>query len=174
MANQPLFLLFFVLTACASSGSGLVLPHRLAAFSQNGVSVEIALQQDASQKTFLAATFTAESGYHLYSKDLPREGIYGEGRPTLLELVPQSQMRSIGELTANKNAEVASMGTDALMVYPEGPVTLQLQVSLPAGTGWFDDQVSVTYMSCSRTTCRPPVVGKILRVHLPRMEVLQP
>ena len=161
------------LSACASSVPGFVSPQRLAMFSQNSVSVEIALQQDASRKTFLIATFTPIRGDHLYSKDIPRGGIYGEGRPTLVELTPQSGMRAIGALTASVYDEVSSMGMDALLVYPAGPVTLRLQVSLPVGRGFYNDQVSVTYEACSQTTCKTPVIGKIVRVHLPRTGQIQ-
>ena len=76
-------------------------------------------------------------------------------------------MHSIGELTASAEAEVSDMGTDALLVYPAGPVTLRLQVSLPPGAGWYDDKVSITYMACSQSTCRPPVIGKQISVRVP-------
>lgn len=165
--------LTLILSGCASSAPGFVSPQRLAAFNQNSVSVEIALQQDTSHRTFLIATFTPVAGDHLYSKDIPRGGIYGEGRPTLLELTPQSGMRTTGALSANVNDEVSSMGMDALLVYPAGPVILKLPVSLPAGHGWYDDQVRVTYESCSQTTCKTPVIGKIVRVHIPKQGQLQ-
>ena len=157
------FLLF--LTACTSPiHARFASPYQLAAFSQNYVSVKVFLQQDSQQKTFLLATFTPEDGYHLYSKDIPRQGVYGEGRPTLLELGPQSQMHTIGELTASAQDEVSNMGTDALLVYPAGTVTLSLEVDLPQATGWYDDQLSLTYMACSQSTCRPPVIGKLVTV----------
>ena len=82
-------------------------------------------------------------------------------------------MRVVGALTANVNDEVSSMGMDALLVYPAGPVTLKLPVSLPAGRGWYTDQVSVTYESCSQATCKTPVVGKLVRVLIPRQGQLQ-
>jgi uncharacterized lipoprotein YajG len=66
------------LTACAAPrNTRLVTPYHLAAFNQNYVSVDINLQQDSSQMIFLSATFTPDKGYHLYSKDIPREGVYG-------------------------------------------------------------------------------------------------
>ena len=136
-----LFGLMFVLTACAFPRNGrIVLPFRLARFSQNNVSVDITLSQDSDQNNSLSASFTPKKGYHLYSKDIPRNGILGEGRSTLLELAPQSQMRSIGKFTANLNDEISNMGMDTLLVYPAGPVILQLQVTLPPGTGWYDEQ----------------------------------
>jgi len=174
LKNLYLFGLALSLSACVSPSSGFVSPHRLAAFNQNSVSVTIALEQDASRTIFLVATFTPLSGDHLYSKDIPRDGVYGEGRPTLLELTPQSSMRAIGTLTASVADEVSSMGVDALLVYPSGPVTLRLPVSLPAGMGWYNDQVSVTYMACNQTACKPPVIGKVVRVNIPRMGQLHP
>ena len=164
-----------LLTACAAPIHGrTVAPYQLAVFSQNYVSVKVFLQKDSDEKSFLAATFTPESGYHLYSKDIPREGVYGEGRPTLLELIPGSHMHSSGELTASAEAEVSDMGTDALLVYPAGPVTLRLQVSLPPGVGWYDDKVSITYMACSQSTCRTPVIGIQIPVRVPGAEEQYP
>jgi hypothetical protein len=166
--------LALILSACVSSPAGFVSPHRLVAFNQNSVSVAIALLRDADGKTFLAATFTPASGDHLYGKDIPRQGLEGVGRPTRLELTPQSGLRASAGLTASLADESPSTGPAALRVYPPGPVTLWLPVSLPAGRGWYDDQVSVTYMACSETTCKAPVIGKIVRVHLPREGELQP
>ena len=161
------------LSGCVPSAPRFVSPQHLAAFSQNSVSVEITLQQDSFHRIFLIATFTPIAGDHLYSKDIPRTGIYGEGRPTLVELTPRSALRVVGALTANVNDEVSSMGMDALLIYPAGPVTLKLPVSLPAGRGWYTDQVSVTYESCSQATCKTPVVGKLVRVLIPRQGQLQ-
>ena len=164
-----------LLTACTTVINGrFASPYKLAAFSQNYVSVKVFLEEDKQQKTFLLATFTPEKGYHLYSKDIPRQGVSGEGRPTLLEPGPQSQMHPIGELTASAQDEVAGMGTDALLVYPAGPVTLRLEVRLPTGTGWHEDQISVTYMACSQSTCRPPVIGKLVAVKVPGSAGTQP
>ena len=168
------FSLALLLSACVSPTAGFVSPQRLAAFSQNSVSVAITLQQDVSGNLYLAATFTPASGDHLYSKDIPRDGINGLGRPTLLEIPPQSGLRVTGGLKASVDDETASTGPAELKVYPPGPVTLRLPVRLPTGQGWYDDQVSVTYMACSQTTCKAPVIGKIVRVHLPRKGQLQP
>lgn len=163
------------LTACAAPrNTRLVTPYPLAAFNQNYVSVDIFLELDPSQKIFLCAKFTPDKGYHLYSKDIPREGVFGQGRPTLLELTPQSQIRSIGEMTASVPDEVSSMGTDALLVYPAGPVTLRFPVTLPPGTGWYDELLSVTYEACSQTTCLTPVIGRLVQVRVPGNKDFQP
>lgn len=83
-------------------------------------------------------------------------------------------MHSDGILTASPEDEVTNMGMDGLLVYPAGPVTLRLQVSLPEGSGWYDDQVSVTYEACSQTTCLTPVIGKLVAVQVPGSEGVQP
>jgi hypothetical protein len=173
-----IFALIVFLTICTSCtarpGGQVTWPLHLANFSQNYVSVELSLEQDGSQKTFLVATFTPENGYHLYSKNIPRDGIYGQGRPTLLELTLKSEMIPVGDLIASAIEEVSNMGPDTLLVYPAGPVTLKLQVNLPAGTGLHDDVVSVTYEACSQTACRTPVIGKVLNVRVPGRQDAQP
>jgi hypothetical protein len=167
------FLLF--LAACGSSadpstGSGQRLgpasPYPLASFSENKVTVEIALEIDESGQAWLSARFTPEEGYHLYSKDIPPGGVDGLGRPTLLELIPGSRLESAGTLSESVGA-VQDEGPDGLLVYPAGPVTLRLPVILPEGTGWFDEQVSVTYMACAEGVCLPPVTGKLVPVRVP-------
>src|SRR5215216_8117281 len=63
----------------------------LSAFTENGVHVDIALEQDANGAFLLASTYTpVDAHVHLYSADLPRDGLNGAGRPTLLELPAQS------------------------------------------------------------------------------------
>jgi hypothetical protein len=162
------FCVIFILASCAprlrlSPAS----PLPLAAFTGNGVAVSIALEQDASGRVFLAATFTpTEAGFHLYNKDLPANGINGLGRPTRLELVPASRMQAAGDLTVSLPAGQEE-DLEEFMTYPEGPVTLRLAVILPAGDGWMEDQVSVTFMACSENACHPPIVGKIVSVRVP-------
>lgn len=164
-----LFVLLF-LTACGSQPDLKPdSPLPLASFTESDVTVDIALEQDASGQVYLAATFTPEEGEHLYSKDIPLTGVDGLGRPTLLELVPGSKLEAAGELTESVSA-LELDGSPGLLVYPEGPVTLRLAVTLPEGEGWFDEQVSVTYMACSGGTCCPPVVGKLVPVRVPGSE----
>jgi hypothetical protein len=167
MMKFALVCLLFLSGCVTQPTDQLASPYPLAAFSQNYVSVTVILQKDAQQNTYLLATFTPENGYHLYSKDLPRKGIYGEGRPTLLELVPESRIQAIGGLTTNAQVEVSDMGPDTLLVYPAGPLTLQQQIRLPPGSGWFYEQLSLTYESCSQSTCRTPVVGRLVPVRVP-------
>jgi hypothetical protein len=147
-------------------------PLSLASFSENGVSVTIFLEQDASGQAILAATFSPlEAGYHLYSMNLPPEGVNGIGRPTLLELIPGSQIQAKGELTTDI-LEIILEGAEGLMVYPEGPVTLRMAILLPGGNEWVDENISVTYMACSSISCRPPVIDKLTAIRIPGSDML--
>jgi hypothetical protein len=163
--------LFILLAACDSHLSlkpGTPLP--LAISTENGVTVKISLVQDSTGQVFLAATFTPlQPGYHLYSKDL---ALAGEGRPTLLELPPDSRIKSVGDVIESESSEVSSMGSDALLVYPAGPVTLSLPIKLPQGRGWVQEQVSITYEACSDMTCLPPVMGKLIPTHIPEADLV--
>lgn len=163
-------LLLLLLAGC---GPGLGLhpwpdtPLELASFTENGVGVRLRLERQAGGQDVLVATFTpVDSGCHLYSKDLPRQGIDGLGRPTLLELVPGSQLQVVGGLSESLPADQGE-GPEGLLVYPPGPISLSMPVLLPEGEGWFEDQVSVTYMTCSDGTCTTPTIGKIIPVLVP-------
>ena len=129
--------------------------------------MQIVLEIDAAGQAWLAATCTPQGdGGHLYSMDTPRDGVNGLGRPTLLELVPGSQIQAAGPLTASAEPQPVA-GEEDLFAYPVGPVTLRLPVILPPGTEWVDEQVSITYMACSGFSCSPPVQGKIVAVRVP-------
>ena len=170
-----ILLLTFLLVACGSRPDlAPDSPLPLASFTENGVSVDIALEMDGSVSIYLAATFTPEAGWHLYAMDIPGEGVDGLGRPTLLELTPASKMQAIGELMESVESEPMPDEPETLRIYPEGSVTLRLPVALPDGDGWVDDQVSISYMACSGFACRPPVVGKIIPVHVPGADSILP
>jgi hypothetical protein len=160
-------LLFIVFLS--SCGSNIRLkadtPLALASSTENGVTVKIALVKNSAGQVFLAATFTPQlSGFHLYSKSLPLDG---EGRPTLLEIPSSSTLKAVGDSIESAYSEVSSMGSDALLVYPAGPITLSLPVQLPDGKGWAQEQVSITYEACSDMTCLTPVVGKLIQIRVP-------
>jgi hypothetical protein len=144
----------------------------LTSFSENSVDVSLQLERDADGNVFLAATFTPAPDHHLYSKDLPRDGVDGLGRPTLLELTPNSAMTALGPLEASVAAldEVSEVAT--LSVYPPGPVTLRLAISLPPGDAWVDEEISLTFMACSAQGCKPPVEGRIVTVRVPGADAI--
>ncbi len=165
-------LLLLVLPAC--SRGGLMNPLPLGTASQNHVLVEISLERDSDGTTWLTATFTPDDpGLHLYSKDLPRQGSNGLGRPTLLELPDSSWLAAMGEMTESVQADGIS-GIEQVPVYPAGPVTLRLPVRLPPGKGWFDQEVFVTYMACREGACMPPVENKPIAIRIPGEEEYHP
>ncbi len=141
-------------------------------FTQNGVTVEVHLEGDEQQGLVLVATYTPlQHGYHLYSKDLPRTGINGVGRPTLLEISPSDNgaLSAAGDLAESVAAEpeIIEGFDEPFMVYPEGPVTLRLPVSRPPGIApGATTALAFTYMACSGGNCLAPVVGKIVSVDL--------
>jgi hypothetical protein len=151
------------LVSCTSASSERI---SLASFIENYVEVSIYLERSSEGKHSLSAAFTPPQGYHLYSKDIPLNGVGGLGRPTLLELSSNSAMRAKGTLIEDVKAIVPPFEPKELLVYPAGTVTLRLPVELPPGNGWIDDEVSVTYMACSASLCKPPVVGKIVSVQI--------
>jgi hypothetical protein len=162
-----------LLTACGSKpdlhpGSMLF----LTSFTKNSVTVALDLVIDADGQAWLSATFTpSDPLFHVYSIEIPRDGVDGLGRPTLLELGPDSQMTATGPLTAS----VAATDTDidGLPTYPPGPVTLRLPVTLPPGDGWVKENISVTYMACGSGLCLPPVIDAIVPFRVPGADSIQ-
>ena len=146
----------------------------LASFTANYVEVSINLERSSEGKYFLSATFTPPEGYHLYSKDIPLTGIDGVGRPTLLRLTTTSALTARGAIMENRRAQTPDFEPKELLVYPVGAVKLSLPVELPPGNDWIDDEVSVTYMACSASLCKPPVVEKIVAIRVPGADMLDP
>src|SRR5207245_1471032 len=101
----------------------------LTRFAEHDVSVEIALERSRSGTTWIVGTYTpSRATLHLYGKDLPKSGIHGVARPTLLELVSSASIRPAGPLVADQptiELQVAALGL-TFPVYPEGAVTLRL------------------------------------------------
>ena len=145
----------------------------LASFTENYVDVSIYLEQNALGDYVVSARFTPPEGYHLYSKDIPITGVNGLGRPTLLELTSNSLMKTTGVLSESLSAELPEFEPRELLVYPSGAVTLSLPVELPPGNAWIADEVKVTYMACSASLCKPPVMGKVVPVRVPGADRLR-
>ena len=165
-----LFLFFLMLlpwlAACNSNAAPTSAP--LTEFNQNGVTVRIVLEQDVHGGTALTATFTPdEEDAHLYSMDLPLEGVDGLRRPTRLALAPGTSLQASGDLQTAAVAESIIVAPDLLPlpVYPAGPVVLRLPVQLPESTRL--EQVLVTYMACSPRGCYRPVIEKAVDIQLP-------
>jgi len=152
---------------------GLSEPISLVSFTENYVDVSIYLTRNAEGSYILSGTFTPPEGYHLYSKDVPRNGVSGLGRPTLLELTAHSHIKSNGELIESVKAEKPDFEPKELLVYPLGTVTLSLPIKLPSGKDWIDEEIKVTYMACSASLCKPPVVGKVVSIRIPGTEAVK-
>jgi hypothetical protein len=157
-------------TPKADLAAGNSLP--LADFSENSVEVSIQLTRTMEGYFLLEATFTPPPDSHLYGKDIPRDGVDGLGRPTLLEITGNSKMQALGTLMESLPAFVDEFESLGLLIYPDGPVTLSMPVSLPPGEEWVDDEVSVTFMACTAIGCKPPVIGKIVAVRVPGAEII--
>ena len=166
-----MLLMTLVLAASAACAPTARLSLQLASFTENYVGVSIRLESEDGNY-FLAATFTPPAGHHLYSKDVPMGGLEGLGRPTLLELPAESQMKARGDLTESVPAQEPDFEPRQLLVYPAGSVTLRLPVALPSGNKWVKDEVKVTYMACSAYQCKPPVEGKIVQVNIPGAQMV--
>jgi hypothetical protein len=162
-----------VLLVCGCASQKQVsMPLSLATFNENDVEVSIQLYGNSRVGYFISATFTPLAGFHMYSKDIPLEGVNGLGRPTLLELTANGQMKSLGSLIESVPAEAPNFEPKELLVYPPGVMTLSLPVELPAGNDWVEDVVKVTYMSCSDHGCKAPVVGKLVTVLIPGADMM--
>ncbi|RPJ22377.1 MAG: hypothetical protein EHM33_23680 [Chloroflexi bacterium] len=163
-------LLSTISLSCASVPSE---PIALAAFNENFVDVSITLERDPAGNAVLSATFTPSDGHHLYSKDIPVNGVMGLGRPTLIELTEESQITALGELIESAQAQEPDFEPKELFVYPAGAVTLRLPVQLPPGNSWIEDEIKITYMACTAYQCKPPVEGKIVPVRIPGAEAFE-
>jgi hypothetical protein len=133
-------------------------------FTEGEVAVTITYEPGQPGQGVLVARFEpTREGFHLYSKDLPRGGL---GFPTLLEVIAGQGIEASGGLSADQPETgqfVRPLGAN-LPVYPPGPVTLRLPVTLSVEGGVLNAELSVTYAACSASTCLTPVVDKRIEV----------
>ncbi len=171
--SLALLTLTILLSACAPK---TILPPDssmdLASFSENSVDVSIALKRDAFGQILLAATFTPPPDHHLYGKDIPRNGVEGLGRPTLIELSSGTKIQIIGQLLESVSPINDQFEALQLPVYPVGAVTLSLPILLPPGADWLDETVIVTFMACGDNGCKPPVIGRVIAIRIPGAELI--
>jgi hypothetical protein len=139
-------------------------PSAGATIEDSGVRVEV---RHIASDGVVEATFTPlREGFHLYGPDMPRDGIDGAGRPTLLELAPGSRWRATGPASSDPAASLQTMPTFDLPfpVFPAGPATLRLPVRPPSDAA-ADLSVAVTYMACSDAgICLAPVEGRVIPI----------
>ena len=174
LLNIPIFLILIVTTISCQAAPALSDSLELATSTENNVEVTITLERVNNVQFILLATFTPQSpSLHLYSKDIPKTGINGLGRPTLLELSKGSPLQAVSELAESVSPQMPTTPPLELLTYPAGPVTLSLPVLLPEGNNWSDDEVIVTYMACDEQGCRPPVQNKSIAIKIPGKGLFQ-
>lgn len=113
-----------------------------------------------------------DPGFHLYSAELPRSGVNGVGRPTLLEVSAPEELLEIGKLVSNKESLQKLDQTLNLVyqVYDDGPVTLYLPLRFKEAPAFdFSLPVKLTYMSCGEKTCNVPIESaeETLKISVP-------
>ncbi|HYF63681.1 MAG TPA: hypothetical protein VD886_12755 [Herpetosiphonaceae bacterium] len=142
---------------------------RLAALDEEHATILIELERDAAGQPVLAATFQPKKpDLHLYSKDTPRAGVEGLGRPTLLELAAGAPVAPRGSLITDAEAypEPDGLTDEPLLIYPAGPVTLRLPIEAPEPGAVLP--IALTYMLCSdRGYCTAPVESKAVKLSIP-------
>ena len=152
--------------ALAILASRLVTPASVV-LEESGVQVELSYVGD-DRGEIVAVFRPLQDGFHLYGPDLPRDGIDGAGRPTLLELSAVSGWSPAGELRSEPATTLQSLPSfdRPFPVFPDGPATLRLPVELVDATQQNGELVvSVTYMACSSSgLCLAPVIEREISV----------
>ncbi|MFJ9643168.1 hypothetical protein [Streptomyces sp. NPDC101206] len=140
-------------------------PGPRTSFSEKGVTVTLSVSDwQASKGTLIAVFAPEEKGFHLYSTDLPADGIEGVGRPTAVSVT--GALKAEGRLTAAaKVRSITVPGVGApVPVYPDGPVTTTLPVRADANG---EATVLLGYASCSeREGCTIPVSDRPVRLRV--------
>lgn len=135
----------------------------LASFTEHGVRVDLSVDTKAVPEIVFTATFTPlDSNFYLYSKDFPRRGINGLGRPTLLEVESGGVLKP-GILTESMPAkpEMIEGFEEPFMIYPNPPVTMTLAVTAPENVKNIPAKLLITYSACSlQGVCLVPVVRR--------------
>jgi hypothetical protein len=131
--------------------------------------VQVELSYAGGDRGEVVAVFRPlQAGFHLYGPDLPRDGIDGAGRPTLLELSAVSGWSPAGPLQSEPATTLQSLPSfdRPFSVFPDGPAKLRLPVELVDATQQNGDLiVSVTYMACSSSgLCLAPVIAREISV----------
>ncbi|MGZ4601294.1 hypothetical protein [Oryzihumus sp.] len=132
---------------------------------EGGVTVVLGWSVGRGGEPVLTARFTPQQpGFHLYSATLPANGVDGVGRPTRLEVGGALAPVGAGVADARPESLRVSGEDRPLEVYPDGPVTVRQRVRVTRGRRAL---VWVTYASCSRSTCLPPVIRHRVDIALP-------
>jgi len=129
-----------------------------------GVTVSVTLLPGSDgQRELLVAFRPLQPGFHIYSVDLPAQGVDGMGIPTRVTV--RGGLTAAGQPSANRAVRLLRVTglRAAIPAYPDGPVTITLPVRQ---TGSGQAEVIVSYGACSQTRCLMPVAGKAIRLDL--------
>jgi thiol:disulfide interchange protein len=157
-----------LLTALLLSFGLLPAAEPLATFVKHSVEVVITLDPGTEPgKAVLVGVFTPKpksDPLHLYSVDLQGP----EGIPTTLAIAPGQPVQAAGPLTADQRTHDLA----GLAVYPDGPVTVRLPITVPAtpdGTA-VETRLLLSYMACSEKFCLNPVIKAPVTVKIPTIK----
>ncbi|MHA6765257.1 hypothetical protein [Streptacidiphilus sp. PAMC 29251] len=158
----PTLALALALSGCGAHRAPEPTGHATA----SGVTVTVTLLAASHGQRELRATFSPQQpGFHLYSIDLPAQGIDGLGIPTRLSV--RGGLTAVGKPTANQVTHLlrpAGLPTE-IPVYPDGSVTFTLPVK-QTGAGAQQAEVVVSYGACSESTCLMPVSNEVIHLSL--------
>ena len=141
---------------------------KLTELTENSVKVSVALEADSVGKPVIRATFTpTEQGLHLYSKDMPEEGVKGFGRPTRLQMIG-NVIKPASPVFSDVTPHDLDVMDVKLPIYREGPVTFRQPVEISNASD-LTAQIEISYMAC-RTggECKLPVERKRVEFKLPK------
>jgi len=130
----------------------------------DGVTVSVTLLPGPGSQRELLVTFRPlQPGFHIYSVDLPAQGVDGMGVPTRVTV--RGGLTAVGKPSANRAIRLLQVTglQSAIPVYPDGPVTFTMPVRR---TGSHQAEVIVSYAACSEARCLMPVTGKAIRLDL--------
>lgn len=152
--------LAFLIEGCTRSGASQPPTGLQGHLNDGGVTVVAMLTTGSAATGQVRVRFSPQKpGYHLYSIDLPPDGVNGLGIPTIVSV--RAGLRASGRPTADMPVSILRIEElhVALPVYPDGPVTITVPVRR---TGDGRAEVTVTYAACSVTTCLPPVRNRLI------------
>jgi len=115
-----------------------------------------------------------DEGFHLYSNELPRQGVDGIGRPTLIEVDDVEFVKASRPLVASAKAHEHHDSTldMTFSLFPDGPVTLYLPLQIKdQPQSPMQLPVKLTYMSCSEMRCNSPVEGAVAEIVVPAVAI---
>ncbi len=144
----------------------LTAAESLATFEENSVEVVLSVEAGAVPgKATLVGLFTPKpkkDPLHLYSIDLIPGG--DGGVATKMVIRPGQAVESAGPLSA----QPAPHDHEGLSIYPDGPVTVRLPISVQATADGAPVEVTVlvSYMACSAKFCLNPVMNHPMKVKI--------